>query len=129
MNTSDPKSQPATPVVDFDQLQSACDGNLDLMRELVKLYFNQAGEIMAGLQKAIAESSVAQVDYLAHKLAGSSLACGFSAIVPPLRQLEHNAKAGHLEGAAGFFAQASAQLEAIRLRVRDYLSQSSAQTG
>jgi HPt (histidine-containing phosphotransfer) domain-containing protein len=123
LNSSDLNHEAAKPLVDFDQLHAACDGNTDLMRELVDMYFQQAGEILPALEKAIAEKATAQVDHFAHKLAGSSLACGFSAIVPPLRQLEHNAKAGHLEGATDFFAQASTQLENIRRHVRDYLDQ------
>ncbi len=72
----------ASPLVDFDQLQSACDGDASLMRELMDLYFGQADEIMAGLEKALQAGDVPDVDHLAHKLAGSSLACGMSAIVP-----------------------------------------------
>ncbi|MGO8700653.1 MAG: Hpt domain-containing protein [Limisphaerales bacterium] len=123
MNTSDPSNEAAKPLVDFDQLNAACDGNADLMRELVDMYFHQAGEILRALEKAIAEKSAAQVDHFAHKLAGSSLACGFSTVVPPLRQLEHNAKSGHLEGASDFFNQASTQVENVRRHVRDYLNQ------
>jgi HPt (histidine-containing phosphotransfer) domain-containing protein len=123
VNSSESNSEAAKPLVDFDQLNAACDGNTDLMRELIDMYFQQAGEIMAALEKAIAEKSVAQVDHFAHKLAGSSLACGFSPVVPPLRQLEHNAKAGHLEGASDFFRHASVQLENVRCQVRDFLAQ------
>jgi CheY-like chemotaxis protein len=93
--------------VDLEQLQSACDGDAGLMRELMDLYFGQADQIMAGLGKAIAAGDVREVDHLSHKLAGSSLACGMSALVPALRQLEHNAKAGHLQGAPDWFAQAA----------------------
>ena len=93
------------------------------MRELVELYFHQAGEIMAGLKKALAEKSVPDVDHLSHKLAGSSLACGFSAMVPSLRQLEHNAKAGHLDGGAELFAEAINQLEIVRRHMDEYLRQ------
>ncbi len=110
-------------MVDFEQLKSACDGDIGLMRELVALYFQQAGEIMAGLEKAVAEGSVPDVDHLAHKLAGSSLACGVSAMVPSLRQLEHGAKAGHLNGAAELLAEATTQLEVVRVHLHEYLSQ------
>ena len=109
--------------MDFDQLNAACDGNTDIMRELVDMYFHQAAEILPALEKAIAERSVAQVDHFAHKLAGSSLACGFLTVTPPLRQLEHNAKSGHLEGASDFFKQVSTQVENVRRHVRDYLNQ------
>jgi HPt (histidine-containing phosphotransfer) domain-containing protein len=119
VNASDTDGGAAIPLVDLEQLQSACDGDAELMRELLGLYFRQADEIMAGLGHAIPAGDVGQVDYLAHKLAGSSLSCGMSALVPALRQLEHNAKDGHLQGAADWFAQVGVQLEAVRRYMRD----------
>ena len=123
MNVSDSGGGGALPLVDLEQLQSACDGDAELMRELLDLYFRQAGEIMAALGHAIAAADVGQVDYLAHKLAGSSLACGMSALVPALRQLEHNAKSGHLQGAPDWFAQVGVQLEAVRRYMHDLKGQ------
>jgi HPt (histidine-containing phosphotransfer) domain-containing protein len=107
----------------MEQLQSACDGDAKLMRELMDLYFTQADEIIAGLDKAIQQSDVAEVDHFSHKLAGSCLACGMSAPVAALRQLERNAKAGHLQGAPDWFAQVKTQLEAVRQYMRDYFRQ------
>jgi HPt (histidine-containing phosphotransfer) domain-containing protein len=121
LNTSDPDRGATTPLVDLEQLQSACDGDAELMRELMDLYFGQADQIMAALGRGIAASDVREVDHLSHKLAGSSLACGMSALLPPLRQLELNAKAGHLQGAPDLFAQAGAQLEAVRRFMNDRL--------
>jgi HPt (histidine-containing phosphotransfer) domain-containing protein len=114
---------PNNTTVDFDQLQAACDGDAALMRELLDLYFKQAAEIMAALDDAIERNGVGDVDHLAHKLAGSSLACGMTAIVAPMRQLEEGAKAGHLNGAREALAKAGAQMEAVRVRVQDYLGQ------
>ncbi len=122
MNTSDSNSGAAKPVVDFEQLQSASGDDPALLRELVDLYFRQAGEIMAGLEKALAEGAVSEVDRLAHKFTGSSLACGFWAMVPSLRQLEHNAKDGRLDGAAELFAESARQLEIVRSHINEYLS-------
>ncbi len=104
MKTPDSDSGAAKPLVDLEQLQSACDGDPGLMRELMDLYFGQADEIMAKLGKGIAAGDVGEVDHLSHKLAGSSLACGMSALLPALRQLEHNAKAGHIDGRPEWFA-------------------------
>jgi HPt (histidine-containing phosphotransfer) domain-containing protein len=120
VKASDSDGDAPTPLVDLEQLQSACDGDAELMRELLNLYFGQADQIMAGLGKAIPEGDVEQVDHLAHKLAGSSLACGMSALVPALRQLEHNAKSGHLQGAPEWFAQVGVQLEAVRQYMHDH---------
>jgi HPt (histidine-containing phosphotransfer) domain-containing protein len=123
MNTSNSEGGDAQPLVDLEQLQAACDGDAGLMRELLDLYFGQADQIMAGLGKAIAAGDVKEVDHFSHKLAGSSLACGMSAVVAPLRQLEHNAKDGHLQGAPDWFAQVGTQLEAIRQFMSEYRRQ------
>ena len=122
MNSSDPSSNPA-PLIDFDQLQSACGGDAALMRELMDMYFGQADQIMLGLRQAIQTGAVAGVSQLAHKLAGSSLACGLSAIVPSLRRLEQGAKAGHLDGAEASMAEAVTSLELLRRAVQDHLRQ------
>jgi HPt (histidine-containing phosphotransfer) domain-containing protein len=122
LNPPEPPSQPA-PLIDFDQLQSACDGDAGLMRELMDMYFGQADQIMLGLHKAVAAGAVKDVDHLAHKLAGSSLACGLSAIVPALRRMELGAKAGHLNGAKDSMAEAVKALELLRQAVQDYLRQ------
>ena len=122
MNSSDPSSNPA-PLIDFDQLQSACGGDAALMRELMDMYFGQADQIMLGLRQAIETGAVADVNHLAHKLAGSSLACGLSAIVPSLRRMEQGAKAGHLDGAAASMAEAAMSLELLRHAVQDHLRQ------
>jgi HPt (histidine-containing phosphotransfer) domain-containing protein len=87
------------------------------------LYFGQADQIMPGLRQAIQTGEVADVNHLAHKLAGSSLACGLSAIVPSLRRMEHGAKAGHLNGAEASLAEAVTSLELLRHAVQDYLRQ------
>jgi HPt (histidine-containing phosphotransfer) domain-containing protein len=110
-------------LIDFDQLHSACDGDAGLMRELMNMYFGQADQIMLGLRQAIQTGTVVDVDRLAHKLAGSSLACGLSAIVPSLRQMESGAKAGHLNGAEVSMSEATTALELLRRAVQDYLRQ------
>jgi HPt (histidine-containing phosphotransfer) domain-containing protein len=122
MNSSDPPSNPA-PLIDFDQLQSACDGDAVLLRELMGMYFGQADQIMTGLRQAIQTGAIADVNHLAHKLAGSSLACGLSAIVPSLRRMEYGAKAGHLNGAEASMAEAVTSLELLRQAVQDHLRQ------
>ena len=128
INSSDPDNGGVTPAVDFGQLQSACDADADVMRELMDLYLQQAGEILAGLEKAINGNAVADVKHFAHKLAGSSLACGMSAVVPSLRHLEGAAKAGHLIGAHESLADLSAQMEVVRRHVQEYLLHYPAQT-
>jgi two-component system sensor histidine kinase/response regulator len=122
VNTNDSTSNTA-PLIDFDQLDSACDGDVGLKRELMGMYFGQADQIMAGLRKALDAASIDDVNHLSHKLAGSSLACGLSVIVPSLRRMEHGAKEGHLNGAEASMAEAVAALAALRQAVQEHLSQ------
>lgn len=112
-------------MIDYDQLQSACDGDVGLMRELMDLYFGQADQIMPKLQQAVQTGAVDDVDHLSHKLAGSSLACGMSAIVPPLRKMELGAKGGSLDGADACVVEAAATLEKLRQAVQEHIRKSS----
>jgi HPt (histidine-containing phosphotransfer) domain-containing protein len=121
LKSTDPEMSDSTPPVDFNHLQSACSGDPAVMRDLMELYFRQADEILAGLEKAITGNVVGDVDHLAHKLAGSSMACGVKAVVPSLRRLEDGAKSGHLIGAVALLADVNNHMKAIRPHVQDYL--------
>ena len=117
-----PSLDPGQPLVDFEQLHAATDGDAEVMRELVDLYFKQAGEIMAGLSAAAKAGDAAEMNHLAHKLAGSSLACGMCAAAPLMRQLEHNAREGRIEGADETLGLAVKSIEAMRERAQSYLA-------
>ena len=55
-----------------------------------------------------------EVRAVAHSCVGASATCGMNAIVPPLRELEMNAKNGHLAPAPGALTAAYSALETIR---------------
>jgi HPt (histidine-containing phosphotransfer) domain-containing protein len=110
------------PAVDFEQLLAAASEDLQILRELVHLYFDQAAEIMTQLRQAVQQRSARDVDYLSHKLVGASLACGMSALVPPLRELESRARKGDLAGADELMALVAGRLELVRAAVQEYLA-------
>jgi HPt (histidine-containing phosphotransfer) domain-containing protein len=109
------------PLIDFDQLDAASNSDPELMQELINLYFDQAGEIMTGLRDAITASSAPDVNHLAHKLVGASLACGMSAVVVPLRELERQGREGQLSSADTLLIQISGHLELTREKIGSYL--------
>ena len=109
------------PAVDFERLCAASGEDPVFLAELVKLYFEQAGQIVPALGAAVASRSARDVDYLSHKLAGASLSCGMSAMVAPLKEMEKRGRNGDLTGAEGFLAQAAANLEIVRAAVQEYL--------
>jgi HPt (histidine-containing phosphotransfer) domain-containing protein len=111
----------AEPSVDFEQLRAAAGEDPGFLQDLANLYFEQAREILPALGAALEKRAAADVDHLAHKLAGASLTCGMSAMVTPLRELETRGRKGDLAGADAFMAQAAANLEIVRAQVQEYL--------
>jgi PAS domain S-box-containing protein len=108
-------------LVDLERLEAAANEDPEMLQELVDLYFAQAKDLMNGLRAAIKSGSVKEVDHFAHKLVGASLACGMSAMVLPLRELERQGKEGRLTNAEVLLAQASRHLERTRDRVDSYV--------
>jgi HPt (histidine-containing phosphotransfer) domain-containing protein len=76
-------------VIDALQLNEAAGGSAAAACELVQLYLQQAHEITGRLGPAIQSAAALDIEYLAHKLAGSSAACGVKELLSTLRQLEH----------------------------------------
>jgi PAS domain S-box-containing protein len=108
-------------LVDLERLEAAANEDPAMLQELVDLYFAQAKDLMNGLRGAITAGSPKDVDHFAHKLVGASLACGMSAMVLPLRELERQGKEGHLTNAEALFAQTSRHLELTRSKVGTYV--------
>jgi CheY-like chemotaxis protein/HPt (histidine-containing phosphotransfer) domain-containing protein len=110
-------------IVDVERLEAAANEDPKILQELVDLYFAQAKDLMNGLHAAINSGSAKDVDHFAHKLVGASLACGMSAMVPPLRELEKRGKQGQLGDADVLFERASRHLELTRDKVGTYIRQ------
>ena len=108
-------------LVDLERLEAAANEDPAMLQELVELYFAQAKDLMNGLRGAITAGSAKDVDHFAHKLVGASLACGMSAMVLPLRELERQGKEGRLTNAEALFAQTSRHLELTRSKVGTYV--------
>jgi HPt (histidine-containing phosphotransfer) domain-containing protein len=123
VTTNPEESQPAAggPLVDFEQLLAAAGDDPQILQELVTLYFDQAKDVMAQLVVAVNQRSARDVDYLAHKLVGASLACGMSIMVAPLRELEQRARQGDLDRAEELRSLAAGRLEQVRAAVREFV--------
>jgi CheY-like chemotaxis protein len=114
-------------VVDMETLASAANDDPAQLQELVELYLAQAKGLMNGLQAAIKSQNPKQVDHFANKLVGASLACGMSAMIFPLRELERRGKEGKLDDAQQFFDQASSYLQVTSESLNEYLKENTKQ--
>jgi CheY-like chemotaxis protein/HPt (histidine-containing phosphotransfer) domain-containing protein len=110
-------------LLDVERLEAAANDDPKMVQELVDLYFAQAKDLMNGLRAAINSGSAKDVDHFAHKLVGASLACGMSAMVLPLRELEKRGKDGKLGDAEILYDRASRHLELTRNKVGTYIRQ------
>lgn len=117
------KSTSRKNVVDMETLAAAANDDPEQLQELVQLYLAQAKDLMNGLQSAIKSGSAKQVDHFANKLIGASLACGISAMIFPLRELERRGKEGRLEDAQQLFDQASSYLQVTSESLNEYLQE------
>ena len=99
-------------------LRNVADGDTEFMNELVELYFTDASDRIAALRQAVTSGTAANVEQIAHTLAGASIASGIRAVAAPLRKLERLARAGQLTDAAALVEEAAKQLD----RTRDFLA-------
>src|SRR5439155_17600041 len=107
--------------VDQERLQELRGDDPDQLRELVDLYLAQADELIGALGAAIETSSAREIERLAHKFVGSSVTCGMTAIVAPLRELEQAGRTGQLANVAQSHAQARQQLDRINRFFKPHL--------
>lgn len=106
-----------TPAVDWERLREVTAGNAQLLREISRLYLDQAAEILAEMEQCLARSDLEGLRKQAHTLAGSSATCGMSAMIAPLRALEASDQDG-IGGSRLLHEDAKIQL----LRVRNSLT-------
>jgi signal transduction histidine kinase/HPt (histidine-containing phosphotransfer) domain-containing protein len=84
--------------VDMVRMKDLTDGNVDNLRELVEMYFNQTQKQFAQLREAIRDGKADAVRRVAHSCAGASATLGMTQLVPRLREMEKLAAAGGLTG-------------------------------
>jgi CheY-like chemotaxis protein/HPt (histidine-containing phosphotransfer) domain-containing protein len=123
LSDTEPDMPTADGLVDLERLQASANEDPKILQELVELYFAQATDLMNGLRGAINSGSAKDVDHFAHKLVGASLACGMSAMVFPLRELEKRGKDGSLGDAEALYDQASRHLELTRDKLGTYVKE------
>ncbi len=104
--------------VDMQLLRNVSDGDTEFMNELVELYLTDTSNRIAALRRAMVSGAVADIEQIAHTLAGSSVASGMRAVAPPLRKLEHMARTGQIVDAIALVEEVATQLD----RTRDFLA-------
>lgn len=110
MTAPEPEPSP----VDMGRLNEVAGGDPQEMRELSHMYLEQTTELLEKLSAALTVADAPAVKRIAHNCAGTSAACGMTAIVPAMRELERLSAEGRLDGAATLRAEAEEQFQRIR---------------
>ncbi len=100
--------------VNLERLLEITGHDAEMFHQIVHEYLDQAGEILSALVLAIEDRDASELRELAHKLCGSSDACGMQAIVPSLRRLEQLGRQGRFDEAPELSQDAIRQLHRIR---------------
>ncbi|HUA39634.1 MAG TPA: response regulator, partial [Candidatus Sulfopaludibacter sp.] len=121
---TDPPDAEASPV-EMDRLMDLGGGNAESLRELVELYFKQTTGQLAQLETAVQLNKTEEVRQVAHSCAGASATLGMRQLVPVLRELERQGKAGQLTNAQQLCADARREFR----RTQDFLAKHPDLTG
>jgi CheY-like chemotaxis protein len=122
--TASPPNAPEPPV-EMDRLMDLGGGDMDSLKELVELYIKQTTEQIAQLGTAVRANQPEQVRHVAHSCAGASATLGMAPLVPLLRELERQGKAGQLNNAEALCADLAREFK----RIQDFLANQPALTG
>ena len=112
-------------LLDVELLDENAAIGVDGLRELIDLYLAKADELLNDMQAAIEVGAAEDVKRLAHRLVGSSVVCGVTAMVEPLRALEQRGRDGQLSDADQLLAQTVRRLEMCRRLLAEYLAEKS----
>ncbi len=104
--------------VEMDRLLDLSGGSSESLRELLDLYSRQTTEQLAQLESAIRANHSEVVRHVAHSCAGASATLGMARLVPLLRELERQGKAGQLSGAETLYADLAREFK----RAQDFLA-------
>jgi|CXWL01.1.fsa_nt_gi PAS domain S-box-containing protein len=105
--------------VDLVRLKEMAGDDAGGQKELVDMYLVQADELIGRLHAATQAGAAPEVGRLAHQLGGASATCGMTAVVDPLRQLEHSDPGSPREVREALLSETSRQLG----RIRTYLAE------
>ena len=93
-----------TPVIDFEGVMRRLGNDVELFRELVGFYDEDAPPLMAEIVRAVESSDAAALNRAAHSLKGLAANVGATGVVDTAQQLEQAGKAETLDAAAALCA-------------------------
>jgi len=107
------EDSPDTPQL-LGNLREIAGDDWDFIREIVDLFLSETPRKVEDLGAAIEHGDVPGVADVAHSLKGSALAVDAEVMRNLSEAIEHTARAGSLNGAAGRFSKLQLEVQRIR---------------
>jgi HPt (histidine-containing phosphotransfer) domain-containing protein len=100
--------------IDFDQLNMVSNNDPYDREFLVSIYLRETEKDLKSLRHAIQAGETKEVYRISHSCAGSSRSYGMCAVVPALKQMETESRAGDLRNAENLFLEIQTQFQRIK---------------
>jgi len=102
------------PEVDLERLRDFSGGNEEELQDLIQLYLRQTTEQLNQIGTALEAGCADKVKSVAHACAGASFTCGLPRLAGLLKEIEHAAKAGRLEGVPVLLKSVQAEFRRVQ---------------
>ena len=99
---------------DPESLWNRVDGDLDLLRELVDVFAEEAPKMLAHVQEALDHQSPSDLEKASHKLKGSVLQFSARAAAATALELEEKGRSGSLAGAEPLLNKLSQEIDLLQ---------------
>ena len=104
--------------LDREQLLQNVDGDAELLREIVKLFFESSEEIVQSLRTAVTGADADTVNRTAHQLKGALASVGACAAADAAARLEKLGSGGTLTGAGDVLTSLEGELVRLAPELR-----------
>jgi HPt (histidine-containing phosphotransfer) domain-containing protein len=95
----------------LNELRALGDGDGSFLTEVVAAFLREVPEEIASLERAVAGGDGPGAARDAHRLKGQAASLGAQEMVGPCAQMEREARAGELDGAADLVAEIQLQFQ------------------
>jgi HPt (histidine-containing phosphotransfer) domain-containing protein len=103
---------------DPESLWNRVDGDMELLRELVELFAQEAPRMLAQIEDAIEHRSAVDLEKASHKLKGSVLQFSARAASAVALELEENARQGSTAGSQVLLGKLRQEIDVLQVTLR-----------
>lgn len=110
--------------IDISYLIETSDGDAELMKEMINIFFDQIEEFTDGLTTLYSDKKYSELGKMAHKAKSSIAIMGMESLALELKRLENNAKDEiEVETYPGIIQKFVTEVEEAKKELSDFIEQ------